>query len=459
RGTLRLRLARALHTAHGYLAGPVAGTGALDGAWFDRTTGELERAGEEQARATAARVALTAAGHRAHALARFCLPTEPAGITLESLAAAQQAVKRWQHTPDGAAELADHLAAAHPDLVETCEALRDEAATALSALDSAWTPLAGRLSTWVALREEADRAAERVAVLKSATEWLKGNADGLRAQRLRPYAEQARSVWSQLRQESAVDLGEIALEGTATNRRVELKAQVDGEPAGALSVMSQGELHALALALFIPRATSPRSPFQFVVLDDPVQAMDPAKVDGFARLLAGIARTHQVVVFSHDDRLPEAVRGLNLPGANIVEITRAAGSEVVVRPSYDPVERYVSDACALVKDSEVTEDLKADVLPLLCRLAVEAAARRVHYARRLAAGCDRLTAEREWESRRRTRDRVSLVSPDRWSDAKPYRNRTLGVCGSGVHDGAKGRLLNIVEDLRDTVRDLLAVAP
>ena len=54
--------------------------------------------------------------------------------------------------------------------------------------------------------------------------------------------------------------------------------------------MSQGELHALALALFLPRASLDESPFRFVVLDDPVQAMDPAKVDGLVALLSEIAR-------------------------------------------------------------------------------------------------------------------------------------------------------------------------
>ena len=32
------------------------------------------------------------------------------------------------------------------------------------------------------------------------------------------------------------------------------------------------------------------------MIDDPVQAMDPSKVDGLARVLAGAARTHQVVL-------------------------------------------------------------------------------------------------------------------------------------------------------------------
>jgi hypothetical protein len=36
-----------------------------------------------------------------------------------------------------------------------------------------------------------------------------------------------------------------------------------------------------ALALLLPpRARLPASPFRFLVIDDPVQAMDPAKVDG-----------------------------------------------------------------------------------------------------------------------------------------------------------------------------------
>ena len=60
---------------------------------------------------------------------------------------------------------------------------------------------------------------------------------------------------------------------------------MDGVEGAALGVMSQGELHALALSLFIPRATLPESPFRFIVIDDPVQSMDPARVDGLARVL------------------------------------------------------------------------------------------------------------------------------------------------------------------------------
>ena len=69
---------------------------------------------------------------------------------------------------------------------------------------------------------------------------------------------------------------------------------VDGDSSVALGVMSQGELHALALSLFIPRVKFDASPFGFAILDDPVQAMDPVRVDGLARVLHSLARTRQV---------------------------------------------------------------------------------------------------------------------------------------------------------------------
>ena len=50
----------------------------------------------------------------------------------------------------------------------------------------------------------------------------------------------------------------------------------------------------------------PESPFGFVVIDDSVQAMAPGKVDGLARVLATVAKERQVVVLTHDERLPES---------------------------------------------------------------------------------------------------------------------------------------------------------
>lgn len=59
-------------------------------------------------------------------------------------------------------------------------------------------------------------------------------------------------------------VGPVQLVGSGTQRRVNLDVTVDGSDANALGVMSQGELHALALALFLPRATMAESPFRFL---------------------------------------------------------------------------------------------------------------------------------------------------------------------------------------------------
>ena len=119
----------------------------------------------------------------------------------------------------------------------------------------------------------------------------------------------------------------VHLGGAGKARKVELKVTVDGQEGAALGVMSQGELHSLALSLFIPRATLAESPFRFVVIDDPVQSMDPARVDGLANVLQAASKDRQVVVFTHDDRLPEAVRRLGIK-ATVIEVTRKEGSLV-----------------------------------------------------------------------------------------------------------------------------------
>jgi hypothetical protein len=58
--------------------------------------------------------------------------------------------------------------------------------------------------------------------------------------------------------------------------------------------------------------------------------MDSARVDGLARVLELVAKKRQVVIFTHDDRLPEAIRRLQIE-ARIVEVLRRDGSVVELR--------------------------------------------------------------------------------------------------------------------------------
>jgi hypothetical protein len=241
------------------------------------------------------------------------------------------------------------------------------------------------VSSWCAAAETVQDGMEPVASIKAAEKWLKAATDDIRNDRLAPLAKQARSIWAMLRQESNVDLGSIRLAGSSTSRHVELDVSVDGAAGSALGVMSQGEVNALALSVFLPRSRLPASPFRFPVIDDPVQAMDPAKVDGLARVLEKAAADRQVIVFTHDNRLAQAVRHLRL-AATVLEVTRRPGSAVDVPPGLGPVEQALQDAGALAADPSVPAEVAARVVPGLCWTAVEAAFTEVVWQQDLRAG-------------------------------------------------------------------------
>jgi hypothetical protein len=263
--------------------------------------------------------------------------------------------------------------------------------------------------SWCADAATALDGAAPVQMIKAAETWLKAATDDIRNERLAPLAEQARAIWRMLRRESNVDLGAIRLAGSATQRRVELDVSVDGAPGSALGVMSQGEVNALALSVFLPRATLPASPFRFLVIDDPVQAMDPAKVDGLARVLESTAVGRQVIVFTHDNRLAQAVRHLSIP-ASILEVTRRPGSAVQIRPGLDPVEQALQDAGALAADHSVPSEVAARVVPVLCRTAVEAAFTDAIWRRQLHLGRRHDEIEDDLEAARVRLNRLAALA-------------------------------------------------
>jgi hypothetical protein len=223
-------------------------------------------------------------------------------------------------------------------------------------------------------------------------------------------------------------------------------------------------MHTLALALFLPRATLPNSPFRFVVLDDSIQAMDPAKVEGFVRVRSRIAETRQVIVLSHDDRLASAVRQLGVD-ARVVEVTRASSSVVQVSEGLNPAKRYVKNAFALVSDERLPDDVKGRVAPGLFRMAVEAAAEQVYYRRRHMAGDAREVIETRWLESKTTQQKIALaIHDDRtanvsgWREHRAHRKSTMSICGRGAHQGVGVLNRDQSRDLEKTVNDLLESA-
>ncbi|MFF7901554.1 AAA family ATPase [Streptomyces sp. NPDC007920] len=285
------------------------------------------------------------------------------------------------------AELAERALRAALTLTDACEIVARSARDELAAMDERWREVVGLLAEWTKLRREADAVKLRKTEVNAAHTWVKKLTTEIRDLRLDAFAGHTQRIWEKLRQQSSVDLKHVGLHGTAraTVRKLIMDVTVDDTEAPALSVMSQGELHSLALSLFLPRAAIADSPFGFVVIDDPVQSMDPAKVDGLAQVLDELGRDRQVVVFTHDTRLPHAFRSQGLP-VTVLKVDRGVESQVKVECETDPVQEAIGDAMALAKTENCPEPALRNVLPSLCREALTKAIVEAAWIRRSRTG-------------------------------------------------------------------------
>ncbi|MFF3877178.1 AAA family ATPase [Streptomyces sp. NPDC001978] len=342
------------------------------------------------------------------------------------------------------AELAARAESAARIVVDTCRITREEAAKRLADQDDAWRDCAGALAAWLEKAHATEAAKPRLAQVKAAQKWLKTVHDEVRAERMRPIAHQAQVIWEQLRQQSNVTLGPVQLSGSGTQRKVALDVSVDEIDAPALGVMSQGELHSLALSLFLPRTLLAENPFPFLIIDDPVQSMDPAKVDGLALVLSYLAQTRQVIVFTHDTRLPQSLKYQRLP-ATIIDVIRREHSQVHTRSGDDPVKQALRDAKALARTRDVPADVIARVLPGLCRTALEAALLEPARRRLLAAAVPHSEVEHRIGKARKITELASVALygvADRPREALADLDRAFGEatsalirwCNKGAHE-------------------------
>ena len=468
------------HDAHGDGNCPVCGRpGALTGQWRQATEEEVARLGQEAQAAEDAERAAADARRLAAALVQLPPSVLLADTPLPGVDAgpARAAWQRWAAPPDagsaagaaGLRALAGHLDQRLASLTREIRDLSARAVGEVARRDDRWAPVAAEVTSWCADAETALEGLAPVAAIKAADKWLKAATDDIRNERLAPLAGQARAIWAMLRQESNVDLGAIRLAGSATQRHVELDVSVDGASGSALGVMSQGEVNALALSVFLPRATLPASPFRFLVIDDPVQAMDPAKVDGLARVLERTAAGLQVIVFTHDNRLAQAVRQLSIPAA-ILEVTRRPGSAVLVRTCLDPVEQALRDAGALAADDSVPNGVAARVVPGLCRTAVEAAFTEAVWRRELRAGRGHAEIEEDLEA---ASTRLNLLASlaltgdkskggevlprlDAWGHRFADTYKALNKGAHAAHDGDLGLLTGDARRLAGKIRGMLS---
>ena len=369
----------------------------------------------------------------------------------------------------GVLEVAGRLTERGAQVRTAVEALREQARCELNRRENLWRPLRRQLLEWLPSARRGQQAAARTATVQAAADWLTHVEGDVRAERFRPIADQARRFWESMGKGSSVSLDDLTLAGQANRRHLELTTSIDGQAGVALSVMSQGELNALSLSLFLARALLPESPFRFLVIDDPVQAMDPTKVEGLARVLAEAAAERQVIVFTHDERLPAAARRLRIEH-RLLAVTRRENSQVECQAVQEPVRRHLEDARAVWLTDPLDESTRRRVIPGFCRQALEAACIEAAWRNRTAAGRDYAETEQAVADAQTLNDKLTLVLLDdsngNHQDMRNELYRSFGTrardvvdaCNRGAHGHWNGGMEALIDGTEWLAKRLLGLS-
>lgn len=95
---------------------------------------------------------------------------------------------------------------------------------------------------------------------------------------------------------------------------MKIHAKSFGVKMPAAANLSECQLNCLGLSVWLMRATTPSSPFGFVMLDDPVQSMDDDHAEAFmANVVPRLLDTNgkQVIILSHVKFITQRLRALN----------------------------------------------------------------------------------------------------------------------------------------------------
>ncbi len=456
-----LREALKFHQSHADAACPVCSSGTLDSSWQVGAQKRLDDAKAYSDAVDAAKREVKAAVYSAQQII--------GGAKLRG-SASDETVKAAYATWANAVadrELANHLMQQHEPLRIAYEAAANTARVEVERIETDWRPVRDASRKALELYEKFLNVEDDIKALKSAENWIKEFEGILREERFNPIAEKAQEIWRELRNNSNVSISNISLAGTSTQRKVDISVSVDDTKTAALGVMSQGELHSMLLSLFLPRATLEESPFRFVVIDDPVQAMDPAKVDGLARVLETTAKTHQVIVLTHDTRLVDAIRRLRID-ADVRNVIRQTESRVSVEQGKPAAQQYLDDARDVLENrSKLAPEIAMLVIPGLCRGAFESAFKDLAWNKMLAEGVTHDQCEKHIRECRNTTNIAQLAMVGVGGQGNLYSILNNKYKGSFVdvlkitidhaHRAYRGDLDALLNDTRMALRSMGAV--
>ena len=199
-------------------------------------------------------------------------------------------------------------------------------------------------------------------------EWWKEASAALRDERFTPIADRAVAV-------GCCGSRAVPTWAVSSSKGLDNGAKSPGDcrwqSGKALGVMSQGELHSLALSLFshAPRCLRVRSGLSRLTITSNRWIRPESRA---TRALADVARTRQVIVFTHRRPPPEAVRRLGIP-TTVLRRDPPRQSLVEVRQTLDRSAAFLTMRGGGGASPELPKAVAPRVVPGFCRLAIETA--------------------------------------------------------------------------------------
>lgn len=154
----------------------------------------------------------------------------------------------------------------------------------------------------------------------------------IRQSRQDTVTEQLHAALARMLPDAVIELDRIQHQGRIKQQRgVAVGLRMGGREA-TLGMLSSGQRNALLLTPLV--VLDAPGPFGFLLVDDPVHALDDTRIDLLAVELARLAVDRQVIVLTHDPRLEEHLRA-RLRHMTVVEIQRDPVHQMVTWTAHD----------------------------------------------------------------------------------------------------------------------------
>lgn len=175
------------------------------------------------------------------------------------------------------------------------------------------------------------------------------------------------------------DMGRTS-KGDLKAGRIEIKAKSYGKDlVSAVSSLSESKLNALGLCVCVATNLIGESPFDFLIIDDPIQSWDAEHETQFIEVVRRLVeRGKQVILMSHNSKwIEQLCTGCRSLNGRFYEITgyTKAGPHIAERPWF-PWERRLKEVDAIVKDQtadsvrlqHAEEEIRIVAAELTCEL-------------------------------------------------------------------------------------------